>query len=93
MPTAALAARAAASVQRDSELHPLDYMRWTPPQLAFLRDPSRYKLLRLGQQLGGKTTCGLADTVWRCLGRHPFIELPPRPQGRPFQAWVRPLPC
>lgn len=78
----------AAQVRADRERRPLDYMRWTPPQLAFLRDPSRYRLLRLGQQLGGKTTVGLADTIWRCLGKHPFQDLRPHPSGRPFQAWI-----
>lgn len=68
--------------------NPLAHMRWTPPQLAFLSDPSRYSLLALGQQLGGKTTAGLADTIWRCLGEHPYQVLPPRPRGRPYQAWV-----
>jgi hypothetical protein len=79
---------AAAALAADRELHPLRYMRWTPPQMAFLVDPSPRKLLCLGQQLGGKTTVGLADTIWRCLGEHPYQTLPPRPKGRAFQAWI-----
>jgi hypothetical protein len=74
--------------KRELALHPLRFMRWTPPQQAFLADDSRFKILCLGQQLGGKTTVGLADTIWRCLGSHPYIHLPPRPVGRPFQAWI-----
>jgi hypothetical protein len=75
-------------LSRDRELHPLRYIRWTPPQMAFLRDRARRRLLRLGQQLGGKTTVGLADTIWRCLGEHPFQPLAPHPVDRPFQAWI-----
>jgi hypothetical protein len=80
-------ARAQALVE-DREMHPLTYMRWTPPQEAFLRDGSRRRLLRLGQQLGGKTTVGLADTIWRCLGEHPYHGHIERPKGRPYQAWI-----
>ena len=78
----------ARALARDRELHPLDYMRWTPPQLAFLRETAQFAILTLGQQLGGKTTVGLADTIWRCIGEHPYQALPPRPKGRGFQAWV-----
>ena len=30
---------------------------------------------------------GLADTIYRCIGEHPYQALPPRP-SEPFQAWV-----
>ncbi len=76
------------ALAKSREEHPLRWMQWTPPQLAFLRDPSSRRILCLGQQLGGKTTVGLADTIYRCLGEHPYQPLPPRPRGRPFQAWV-----
>jgi hypothetical protein len=44
--------------------------------------------VKAGAGTQGKTTVGLADTVWRCLGEHPYQTLPPRPKGRGFQAWV-----
>ncbi len=47
----------------DRARRPLAYMRWTPPQLSFLRDKSRTKLLRLAQQFGGKTFAGLAAVI------------------------------
>ena len=37
----------------DRLTHPLRYMRWTPPQMAFLRCADQYAVLTLGQQLGG----------------------------------------
>jgi hypothetical protein len=67
---------------------PIDFVRWTPPQLAFLQDPNKRKLLRLGQQVGGKTTAGLAELIWRCEGEHPHIGPIAHPVGRPYQAWV-----
>ncbi len=78
---------AARRLARDREEHPLRYMRWTPPQVAFLRCADQYTVLTLGQQLGGKTTVGLADTIYRCIGEHSYQVLPPRP-AEPFQAWV-----
>ena len=35
-----------------AERDPLRFMRWTPPQLAFLSDPSPVKLFRAGNQIG-----------------------------------------
>jgi hypothetical protein len=63
-------------------------VRWTPPQLAFLEDRAKRKLIRLGQQVGGKTTAGLAEVIWRCEGHHPYLGAIPHPVGRPYQAWV-----
>lgn len=59
-------------------------LRWLPPQDAFLRDDRRIKLLRLGNQWGGKTTAGLSEVDWRCTGRHPFLEVRPPP----IEAWI-----
>jgi len=47
------ALKQAQALARDRELHPLDYMRWTPPQMAFLRERAQFAILTLGQQLGG----------------------------------------
>jgi phage terminase large subunit-like protein len=60
------------------------YLRWLPPQYAFLRDPSKRKLLRLGNQWGGKTTAGLTEVDWRCTGKHPFLDT----HQPPIEAWV-----
>lgn len=60
------------------------YMRWLVPQLALLTDPARLKLLRLGNQWGGKTTAGLKEVDWRCTGKHPFLPV----RSPPIVAWV-----
>lgn len=52
---------------------------WLPMQLAFLQDPSRRKMARAGNQLMGKTWVTLAEDIFRCLGEHPFLEVPPPP--------------
>ena len=72
--------RLATQSQRD----PLKHMRWLPGQHAFLSDPSPRKLFRAGNQSQGKTTAGLASIVFRCLGRHPFLEV----AEPPIEAWV-----
>ena len=64
--------------------NPLDHIRWLPGQYSFLSDPSPRKLFRAGNQSQGKTTAGLADVVWRCLGTHPFLKT----QDPPIEAWV-----
>lgn len=60
-------------------------MRWTPPQEAFLRSVKRETLLRMGNQ-GGKSWCGLAEVIFRCLGRHPFKAV--KKPGPGFEVWV-----
>lgn len=54
------------------------------PQLALLRHEGRRVLLRTGNQVYGKTTAGLAEVLYRCLGRHPYKAVPPVP----IEAWV-----
>lgn len=54
-------------------------LRWLPPQEAFHRDEAHIKLLRLGNQWGGKTTAGLAEVDWHCTGRHPYHPVRPPP--------------
>lgn len=51
--------------------------------MAFLRSRRQYRLLRTGNQFG-KTWCGAAETIWRCLGSHPHK---PVRQG-PIEAWI-----
>ena len=63
---------------------PLDWIQWLPGQAAFLKDPSSRKLARWGNQWGGKTTTGLAEIIYRCLGEHPYFDVPPAP----VECWV-----
>lgn len=81
MRQAALAARRLAARSADD---PLAHIRWLPPQEALHRCPARRKLLRAGNQAYGKTTAGLAELIWRCLGRHPHLRVQPPP----IEAWV-----
>lgn len=76
--TRALAA--ARELNRRRLADPLAVMRWTPPQAALLRSEAPRVLLRTGNQWAGKTTCGLAEVVYACLGKHPFKEVPEPPQ-------------
>ena len=61
-----------------AERRPLDFMRWLPAQLEFLKAKEKRVLLRTGNQLG-KTTAGCAELLWRMEGRHPFKEVRPAP--------------
>lgn len=63
--------------------NPLEYFRPTPPQLSFLKDPSKMKLLRGGNQIG-KSICGAVETLYRVLGNHPYIQTTPPP----IEAWI-----
>ena len=67
----------------EAETDPSRWMDWLPPQDAFHRDPKPVKLLRTGNQLG-KTTAGLTEVHWRCLGVHPHYET----REPPIEAWV-----
>ena len=49
---------------------PLDYMRWLVPQERWLQMQGD-KLYRAGNQALGKSTAGLAEVIWACLGTHP----------------------
>jgi hypothetical protein len=60
------------------------YLLPLPHQLAFWQDPARLKLLRLGQQVGGKTTAGLIEVDWRCQGTHPHL----RTHRVPIECWI-----
>lgn len=64
----------------------LSSVRWTPPQMAYLRAGGpKPVLLRAGNQWLGKSYVGIADTIWRCLGTHPFD---PRGQMREAQTAI-----
>lgn len=51
--------------------HPLDYVRWTTPQLRYLRSTNRRKMIRMGNR-GGKSFVALADVALRAGKRHPW---------------------
>ena len=58
--------------------NPLAYFCPTPPQEAWLKDPSKIKLLLGGNQVG-KTYAQTAELLYRCLGNHPYIDTAPPP--------------
>ncbi len=63
---------------------PLDHIYWLPPQREWLEARDTIKLYRAGNQALGKTTAGLGEVVYRCLGHHPYIPVP----SRAIEAWV-----
>lgn len=63
---------------------PLGRFRWLPPQVALHTCDAPRKLLRTGNQHYGKTTAGLAELIWRCLGKHPHLHTTPPP----VECWV-----
>jgi len=58
-------------------------VEWLPHQLELLEDPSLYRLLRTGNQLG-KTEVGLAEVLYAARGEHPYRK-PTREAG---EYWV-----
>jgi len=75
-------ARASEQLRRNTQADRLAAMDWTRPQWAFLTDPSRFKLLRTGNQLG-KSTVGLAECIMHALGTHPHQRIKP-----PIEVWI-----
>jgi hypothetical protein len=67
----------------EAATHPLQQVQWTPPQLALLRCSAAFFLLRTGNQFG-KTWCGAAELIYRCLGEHPHKAV----RKGPIEAWV-----
>lgn len=61
----------------------LDFIRWTPPQELFHRMQSKRRLFRSGNQIG-KSTCGLAQVIWACLGSDVYYQRRPPP----IEAWI-----
>lgn len=66
------------------EESPLQHIYWLPPQQRWLEAPDKVKLYRAGNQALGKTTAGLGEVIYRCLGEHPFLEVP----KRAIEAWI-----
>jgi phage terminase large subunit-like protein len=76
-------ASAVVAAKERAELRPLDFVRWTPPQRAWLADPAPVKLMRGGNQVG-KTYAQCAEIIWRCMGTHPFLET----HEIPVECWL-----
>ena len=76
-------ASASSVLTRRAQMDPLAYYRPTKPQLRFLESTSQIRLFRAGNQ-AGKTWCGVADALWRCLGSHPYQQVPPAP----VEGWI-----
>jgi hypothetical protein len=71
-----------ASALRRVRASPLARYRPGPPHRQFMEDTSRFRLLRAPSQ-SGKTLTAAMETVCRCLGVHPFQDVPPPPiEGR-----------
>lgn len=71
------------ALQELADTRPLDQVRWTPPQIAYLEAAAPFVLLRTGNQFG-KTWAGAAETIYRCLGIHPFKPV----RAAPIEAWL-----
>jgi len=70
-------------LKRRAANNPLSYFRPTPPQLAFLKDPSPIKLLLGGNQVG-KTRCSVMELLYRALDCHPYLKTDPAPN----ESWL-----
>ena len=66
-----------------NRLQPLAHFCGTPPQRAFWSHPSRRRLLRTGNQVGGKTTAACIEGLWWCTHTHPYRRTP----SSPVQVW------
>lgn len=71
------------ALARRAVADPLAYFTPTPPQEQFLRCTAPIALARSGNQLG-KTTMGLVDCIYRCLGGHPYQLV----KAAPIEAWI-----
>ncbi len=76
-------ARQVLQLKRRAADNPLAYFRPTPPQAAFLRDPSPIKLLLGGNQVG-KTRCSVMELLYRALDCHPYLKTDPAPN----ESWL-----
>lgn len=59
--------------------NPLASFMGTLPQIAFWRHPSPRRLLRTGNQVGGKTTAGCVEALWWATHSHPYRVTPSGP--------------
>jgi hypothetical protein len=73
------------SISTAARERPAQLYDWLPLQDEYLRSTARYRLLRTGNQVVGKTTCALVDLMWHATGEHPH-----RADGRagPDEYWL-----
>jgi hypothetical protein len=76
-------ARSILQLQQRTKDNPLSYFRGTPPQVAFLRDPSPIKMLLGGNQVG-KTRASVVSLLYRALDCHPYLKTDPAPN----ESWL-----
>jgi len=76
-------ARSIMQLKARTQANPLAYFRPTPPQAAFLRDPSPIKLLLGGNQVG-KTRASVVSLLYRALDCHPYLKTDPAPN----ESWL-----
>ena len=60
-------------IKKRTEEDPLHYMAWTKPQLAFIRDTAKQKLLVGGNQVG-KSWAAAGLLLYHALGIHPTVK-------------------
>jgi hypothetical protein len=53
--------------------------RWLPNQDRFLRSSAKVRMIRQGNQWGGKSTAALYDVLCHLRGSHPYKDVPPGP--------------
>lgn len=70
-------------LEDETKADPLRFAVFTPPQEKFLRSRAKFFLLRGGNQVG-KSYVGAAETIWRCIGGHPYKPTKPPP----ITAWI-----
>jgi len=63
------------NINHIAEISPIQIINWLPKQYEFLTCVAKQKLFRAGNQAQGKTTAGLAEVYFRCIGRHPYFKV------------------
>ena len=66
------------------QAHPGSAYAWLPNQESFRRSPTKTKMIRQGNQWGGKSTVALEEMLCHLRGAHPYFEVP----EPPVEWWV-----
>lgn len=77
--TAKAAANALSALVAHLNANPLDGIAWLPGQMQWLSDDGAQPVLYRAGVRSGKSLAACAEVIWRCLGSHPFKEIPPAP--------------